>query len=391
MTSLLWLLLPVAAASGWFAARRAGSRQSSPPCADLSRDYFRGLNYLINDQPDKAVEVLSRALEGEPAAADLHITLGNLFRRRGEVDRAIRLHQSVLNRSDLTAEQRSQSSLELGHDYLRAGLLDRAENLLLSLVDDPDWGAAALDYLIVVYQQEREWQKAAATAQRLQQYSGESMAAAIGHYYCELADEAVRKRDTLAAQGFLAHALAVDPQCVRASILEAQLAREESDLEKAIAALRRVPDQDPAYLGEVLSPLAGFYHRLGRMEEWTRYLDELMRKRPTLKAALMRTELIEREHGRQDAIIFLVNYLSNSPSLRALRQLMDLAASETSGELKDTLRVMRTTIERVADRVPQYKCVQCGFAGRSLHWQCPSCKAWGSVKPVETLMQEWGR
>lgn len=389
MNSLLWLLLPVAAASGWFLARRP----SRAPVASRSYrgvppDYFRGLDYLTNDQPDKAIEVLSRMLEADAGTVDAHISLGNLFRRRGEVDRAIRLHQGVVGRAELSPDLRRRAQLELGHDYLRAGLLDRAEHLLQGLVEDPDYGESALRYLVTVYQLEREWESAAETALRLQNRSGENMTPTIAHYLCELAEEAARKREPDAAKAYLGRALVTDPQCVRASLLEARWAREEGRLEAGIAALRRAAAQDPGYLNHILPTLGDLYHRLGRVDELLKFLEDVMRRQPCLRAALMSSELIERQHGRQDAAIFIANFLSGSPSLRGLGRLVDLTVTDSSGELRDTLRVIQGTLERITERVPLYKCQKCGFGGRALHWQCPSCKSWGSVRPVATLVAE---
>lgn len=389
MSYLLWLLLPVAAASGWYIAWRTARKQNAVGLrGDLPRDYFRGLDYLTNDQPDKAIEVLSRMLEVDADTVDTHISLGNLFRRRGEVDRAIRLHQGVAARTALPPDLRRRAQLELGHDYLRAGLLDRAEHLLEALVQDQDHGEAALRHLVSVYQLEREWEKAAETALQLQSRSGESMISTMAHYHCELAEDAARRRELQAAKRFLARALVTDPQCVRASLLEARWAREEGDLDTAIAALRRAAAQDSGYLNHILPTLGDLYHRAGRVDELAKFLEDVMRKRPCLRAALMNSELIERQHGRQDATIFIANFLSGSPSLRGLGRLVDLAVNDSSGELRDTLRVMQGTLQRIAERLPLYKCHKCGFSGRTLHWQCPSCKVWGGVRPVETLLGE---
>ena len=173
MQELFWLLLPLAALSGWYAAMAsARDRTSGASRTLLSPDYFKGVNYLLNEQSDKAVEVFTRALEVDSDTVETHLALGNLYRRRGEVDRAIRIHQSLISRESLRAEERSEAALELGHDYLRAGLLDRAESLFKELVDSDSYVDRALSRLVDIYEQERDWGRAIRTARRLEQETG---------------------------------------------------------------------------------------------------------------------------------------------------------------------------------------------------------------------------
>ena len=187
MLELLWLLLPLAAASGWLAARRGVRGTKAQLMPELSSDYFQGLNYLLNEQPDKAIEVFVRMLEVNSDTVETHLALGNLFRRRGEVDRAIHIHQNLIARPTLKPEQRTQALMELGQDYMRAGLLDRAESLFEELVQVDAHTAAALQQLLVIYQQEKDWDRAIQTARRLGVVSGRNMAPVIAQYYCELA------------------------------------------------------------------------------------------------------------------------------------------------------------------------------------------------------------
>jgi len=172
MIELLWLLLPVAAASGWWAARRELARPNGVPVRGT--EYFKGLNYLIDDKPDQAIEVFTRMAGVDRGTAEIHLALGNLFRRRGEVDRAIHIHSSLIARTNLTADQRHRAMLELGEDYLRAGLFDRAERLFQELVDQPDHRAIAISRLIYIFQQEKDWRQAIDYCDRLQQIGGEA-------------------------------------------------------------------------------------------------------------------------------------------------------------------------------------------------------------------------
>lgn len=381
MYSLFWLLLPVAAASGWFAARKA--LQPKPIKRTFASDYFQGLNYLVNDQPDKAIEVLSRMVETDADTVDTHITLGSLFRRRGEVDRAIRLHQAVVSKPGVDDEHRAHAMLELARDYVRAGLLDRAEALLLDLTEHPVRGEAALRVLLSLLQIEKEWEKAIDVAHKLRARTGENLNQVVAHYHCELAEVAHARHDTERRAHHLAQALESDPRCVRASMLESRAAADEGDVIAAIRALRRVAEQDAQFVGDTLEPLTHLYFRSGQRAEFENYLDDLVRRHGDVRAALALSQLIEAQRGSHDAGLYLATLLMQTPSLRALRRLVELTLRDEAGaELKDPLRVIHGVLERHLEKQPLYRCQQCGFRGRALHWLCPGCKSWSTVKPL---------
>src|SRR5690554_2987083 len=225
MVELFWLLLPVAALSGWLIGRRRDSRPDSDG-GKLHGEYFQGLNYLLNEQPDKAIEVFTRMVEVDSDTVETHLALGNLFRRRGEVDRAIRIHQNLIARPTLNAEQRSLALLELGMDYMRSGLLDRAEGLFKELAETGNHMEPALRQLLVIYQQEKDWSNAIMVARRLESISGEALHAVVAQFHCERASEHLAAGREREAQEDVRRALNVDPRCVRASLMEAEMARD---------------------------------------------------------------------------------------------------------------------------------------------------------------------
>ncbi len=385
MSFLLWLLLPVAAASGWWFARR--SFLSAPPISqNISPEYFKGLNYLLNEQPNKAIEVFSRLLKSEHSEeVETHIAVGVLFRRRGEVDQAIRIHQDILSRSDIDEKQRRLVLLELGRDYLRAGLLDRAEGLLHDLIRVEPVNVSALDLLKTIYEQEKEWLKAAEVVNVLAASESENYQPVLAQYACEMAVIANQKRDFNRAQGYIDKALHSDPLCVRASILKAQGLAENGAFEKAVSAYQRVADQDPDYLSEVIDPMLECYYQLDRLDDMQDYLQGLLRQYACTRAVLALSELLRQHRGDHDAAIYMANYLGRTPSLAGLHRLVDLNLAESKGELRDTFRVIRKTLMGMIKTQPLYQCRQCGFSGKLLHWLCPSCKSWNRVKPVESL------
>jgi len=387
-SGLFWLLLPVAALTGWMIARWGMRRSSGRRETVLRSTYFRGLNYLLNEQPDKAIEVFLKIAEVDSDTVETHLALGNLFRRRGEVDRAIRIHQNLIARPSLDAEQRTHALLELGEDYMRAGLFDRAENLFSELIQIGAHKPSALKHLLAVYQQEKDWHKAIETAERLERASGESMAAVIAQYYCELAEEAWRERDENETRRRLGQALARDPKCVRASIILGRVERQREDYEAAIRAYRQVPDQDIEYLPEILDPLLTCYRALGREDEAQRYLDELIGRYDGISPILSLAGMILEREGEQAAVTFITRHLRQRPSVRGLDYLIGLNLAHSEGPARDNLLILHDLTRKLLDGKAVYRCSHCGFGTRTTHWQCPSCKQWTTVKPIHGVAGE---
>lgn len=389
MLELLWLLLPVAAASGWFAARRsADGARAGPGRKDLSSDYFRGLNYLLNEQPDKAIEVFIRMVEIDSETVETHLALGNLFRRRGEVDRAIRIHQNLIARPTLSREQRTQALLELGEDYMRAGLFDRAENLLLELIELGAHKARALQHLVDIYQQEQDWDKAITTCRRLEETTGHSMHHVIAQYYCELADRADHDGEPGQAIQMIKRALSFDRNCVRASIMLGAREAKSQDFKSAIRAYKRVGEQDIEFLPEIIEPLHECYRLIGNTGAMQTYLHDIIRRYHGTSPMLALAEQIREQDGDRAAADFVTEQLRKRPSVRGLNWLIDLSLRHSTGEAKDNLLILHDLTSKLLEGRPVYECRKCGFAGKALHWQCPSCKAWNSVKPIQGVAGE---
>src|SRR3990172_7325925 len=299
--ALLWLLLPLAALSGWWAAWRSMKAAASEGQKRIHPEYFKGLNFVLNEQPDKAIEVFIRMLEVDSETVETHLALGNLFRRRGEVDRAIRIHQNLIARPTLDRQQRTHALLELGQDYMRAGLLDRAETLFQELIDMNEHVEPALRYLIDIYQQEKDWDRAIPATQKLAAVTGKSRNAVIAHYYCELAEQARQHDDLERTRQLLKEALASDRACVRASLLLADMDMKIGDYGAAMYSLKKVRYQDPDYLSEALRPLLECYDKLGQTRDAVAYLTELLCEHKSITLMLAMAELLRREQGDHEA------------------------------------------------------------------------------------------
>ncbi len=384
MLELLWLLLPLAAASGWWAGRRGAQRgtvrsmrSSRPPS-----DYFRGLNYLLNEQQDEAIEVFIRLVEVDSDTIETHLALGSLFRRRGEVDRAIRLHQNLIARPNLSPDNRSFALLELARDYMRAGVLDRAEGLFSELVRKRAHVVESSRQLLRIYEREQEWHAAIETAHKLQRRSGHAMGDVVAHYWCELADAERRAGRTRAARNLASKALGADPRSVRASILEGDLAMAERRYRQAVRAFRRVESQDAAFLPEVIDRLLEALERAENATVLASYIDELRGRYNGFSVVQAATRLIREREGDDAAREFLRAQIMRRPSLRGLREWAAWELEYASERSRSGTEVVLDMLDQLIASKPIYHCHQCGLQGKVLHWQCPSCREWNSVKPI---------
>ena len=387
----LWLLLllPLAAYSGWWTARRSLQRTDMKSNGrKLPQEYIKGLNYVLNEQPDKAIEVFIKMLEVDSETIETHLALGNLFRRRGEVDRAIRIHQNLIARPTLSREQRSMVLMELGMDYMRSGLLDRAEGLFLELVESGQYAVLAYRQLLVIYQQEKDWLQAIAVARRLESISDETLHPVIAQFYCELAATDLAEGREKDARDNLRRALNLDPRCVRASILEGNIAARQGKPRAAIKYYKRVVKQDPDYIPEIIQPLLECYQELGKQDEFIAYMKGLLESYNGITPALYITDIISHTQGEDAAIRFISSEMEEHPTVRGVDRLLEYAVAKTQGETQESLTAIKNLTRRLLESRSAYKCQQCGFDAKRLHWQCPGCKNWNTVKPVYGVQGE---
>ncbi len=398
---LVFSLLFAAIAIGWFLGRRSIKRAS--PVRDLPGQYYKGLNYLLDGRPDGAVDAFINALEVNTETLETHIALGNLLRKRGEVDRAIRIHQNLLARPSLPRAQVHQAHLELARDYISAGLLDRAERLLIDLVaESPVQRRASQWHLMDIYQSEREWQQAIDIAAGLlprksllggsgaesTEEPGQSVPVVLSHYYCELAAEQHQAGDLMSARNLLQEALSRDKQCVRASIMLGAVEYDAGRYKQAIKALRRVRQQDPVYISESIATLRACFRELGEERALRAYLMECLELHPSPPLLLATVEDLREVEGQDVAERFLVEQLEKMPSLRGLEKLVSLQADSSDGDTRENLCLLQQLVQRLIEERPSYRCSHCGFAGRHLHWFCPGCKYWGTITPIRGTSME---
>ena len=376
-----FLFLPLAAVSGWVIGRRGGQRHGDNQVSRLSSTYFRGLNYLLNEQPDKAIELFLHIAELDKETFETQVALGHLFRRRGEGDRAIRLHQGLVNRNDLSDAQRVQALLALGEDYMKSGLLDRAETVFTELAQIDQRAPQALKHLIGIYQAERDWEKAIDNATRYEEVTGEPMGKLVGQFECELAERFRGAGRIDEARAAIARAYQADAMSVRAGIIEGRLETDSGNAEAAVRAFERAARNDPEYLPEVLQPLMQNYRKVGDLGGARAFLSEMTEHYRGIAPVLALTQLMEEQEGVAPARAYLGRQLKDRPSVRGESALIDLTLAE-GADSTATLHDLKHITDQLLVRNPAYRCTRCGFGARTHHWQCPSCKERGTVKPL---------
>ena len=396
-----WLLvLPLFFTLGWIAAR-VDIKQLIAESTELPAAYFKGLNFLISDQQDKAVEAFSEAIQANTDSLELHFALGSLFRRTGETDRAINMHLNLLDKKELTDNQKSAVKAELAQDYLKAGLYDRAEELFKGL-NDTRYRQPALNALLEIYVREREWVRAIGTATELERLSGVSFRIQIAQYYCELAMNDIIAQNYDTARNQLALALDANKNCVRANVLLGDLEASAGAHQAAISHWKRIEFQQSEYLGLIASKMLKSYRALesqhgGQLKQGLTQLNAYLEtyKLPSLMSALYEATLVE--EGAEKAAKLARNELIRQPSLTTLDQLLQaraMADETTSAAKKQSnnqdIQLMQQTVRNAIGNRAAYHCDQCGFRAKQHHWQCPACNAWESLpaEPSEALSRE---
>ncbi|WP_409310836.1 lipopolysaccharide assembly protein LapB [Pectobacterium sp. B1J-3] len=386
MLELLFLLLPVAAAYGWYMGRRSAQQDKEQESNRLSREYVTGVNFLLSNQQDKAVELFLDMLKDDSNTFEAHLTLGNLFRSRGEVDRAIRIHQALTESASLTFEQRLLAVQQLGRDYVAAGLYDRAEEIFNQLVDEEDFRRSALQQLLQIYQSTSDWLNAIEAAEKLVKMGKEELRVEIAHFYCELSLLAMGSDDLDKVLQLLKKGAAADKQCARVSIMLGRIYMAQQEYERAVEALQQVLDQDKAFVSETLPMLQECYQHLQQPQKWSDFLKRCVEENSGATAELMLADILEQEQGADVAQVYINRQLQRHPTMRVFHRLIDFHLSEAEdGRAKESLVVLRDLVGEQVRTKPRYRCHKCGFTSQSLYWHCPSCRAWASIKPIRGL------
>ncbi|VEG69782.1 tetratricopeptide-like helical family protein [[Pasteurella] aerogenes] len=392
MLELLFLLLPIAAAYGWYMGHRSAKRDQDDVSNKLSRDYVTGVNLLLSNQPDKAVDLFLDMLQKQEeenkieshSQFEAELTLGNLYRSRGEVDKALRIHQALERSPNYSFEQKLLAKQQLAKDFMAVGFFDRAENFYIALVDEPEFAENALQQLAVIYQKTKEWKKAINVAEKLAKISHIVNNVELAHYYCEYS-LSISHTDKEKAKALLQKALEVSPTCVRASILLAEFLIAEQDYRSAVKNLENVLTQNADYVSEILPSLKYCYEQLAQLDNFELFLIKAISCNDS-EVDLALVDLIAKKDGISAAQGKLYQRLTQNPSTflfhRFIQYQIDTAEQ---GRAKESLILLH---KMVGERIKQgfdYRCTNCGYQTHKLVWCCPSCRQWESIKPIRGI------
>ena len=370
------LLIPLFFGLGW-AAARVDIRQVVHESRALPRSYFQGLNFLLNEQPDKAIDSFLEVAKVDSQTVELHFALGNLFRRRGETERAIRMHQNLIERPDLSEGVRLHALSELGQDFLKAGLLDRAEEIFNRLVGS-SFEDEAKRNLLEIYQVEKEWQKAIDLARELPDVATQQQ---VAEFYCELAAGEIMRSRPDSARLHLESAMQQNRKCVRGSLLQGELLLQEGNPVGAIEAWQRIEQQDPAYLALVAQRLLETYRKLNRRDEGVALLRGYLEHYPSLDLLDIVYQQVLESDGNEAAYRLVRDELQRNPTLLGLEKLMSARLPLAPPEIQPDVELAKAIIQGYTKRLSRYRCDNCGFKARQFYWRCPACGGWETYPP----------
>ncbi|QJD98833.1 lipopolysaccharide assembly protein LapB [Massilia forsythiae] len=378
-----WLLgIPVFFALGWIAAR-VDIKQLVSESRSLPRGYFKGLNFLLNEQPDKAIDAFIEIVKLDPETAEMHFALGNLFRRRGETERAIRVHQNLLSRPDLPIDQQVHAQYELGMDYLKAGLLDRAEETFNLLVDT-QYGVQARRALLEIFQREKEWRRAIPAAEGLQESGAGAHHKEIAQFYCELAQDAMVHMQPDEAKALLDKALLADRKSVRATILYGDALLAQDDVEGALKTWRRVEQQSVPHVALVAGRLMDGYRKVGRPQEGVNLLRSYLAEASSIDLIEVVFKAVIELNGVDAAKQLVVEELRRNPTLLGLDKLLEARLMDAPANVWEELSMVKNLVHGYTQKLARYQCSHCGFKARQYYWQCPGCSRWETYPPRRT-------
>ncbi len=395
------IIITLAIAIGFYLGRLSlNKKQSTEFIPYASKSYFQGLNYLLNEQPDKAVDAFVDSLDVNKNTLETHLALGKLMRKQGQVDRAIRIHQNLLARPILDNTQQHQIHLELGRDFMAAGLLDRAEMLLKEVITESvELRNTAQRFLLDIYQDEREWQQAIRLGEALlgsrffksTDNKRLSMIKMIAHFYCELAEENRLKGDEVGCKKNLEHALVIDKSSLRASLLLGRLNNQAGQYKTALKVLNKAISENSDFIADLLPDLLIAYEGAYNDKGFERFLRDVNHKLANQMSVQGLLFAVDQQLARADrysqspdiASDMLIKYLHDNPSLVGLNKLITLRLPTLTGEVANEVRNLHDLLQKLLDKRFNYRCINCGFSGRQLHWRCPSCKKWDQMSSLK--------
>ncbi|MFD2166528.1 lipopolysaccharide assembly protein LapB [Thalassotalea euphylliae] len=389
MLELLFLLLPVAMGYGWFMGRNSIKQKDQTAKQDLSIKYSTGLNYLLSNQQDKAIDYLIEALKVEDDTVEAHFALANLFRKRGELDRALKVHEHLVRHGNLPSKPQQQAVFELAKDFLTAGLYDRAEHMFHKLLKSKIYKEKSLTYLMQIYQSTKDWEQGVLLRKAIFKLNNKQLLHNLGNFYCELSVEAQQQDKFIDVIELLEQALICDPKSCRANWHLAGVYEEHEQYEQAAKCYEAIYRQDKDFFPEVIEKMHACYKHLGREDEFFSFIRQVYDETGGTSALIKYLEHLTEKHNIDKAVEFLLTALKRRPTIRGFKHFVKIQLGRKASDAeKESLTVIREMITEYINMRPRYSCRSCGFNSSTHYWSCPSCHDWETLKPVRGLEGE---
>lgn len=387
MLELLFLLLPVAMGYGWFMGRNSVKQRDHSAKQDLSIKYSKGLNYLLSNQQDKAIEYLLDTLKVEDDTVEAHFAMANLFRKRGELDRALKVHEYLVRQKHLPTKAKQQAAFELGKDFLSAGLYDRAENMFHNLLKSKDFSIKSLSYLLQIYQSTKDWQQGIQLKKSIIKANDKKLLHTLANFYCELATNAQEQDLFIEVIELLENALKLDPDSCRANWLMAKIYENHQQYNEACLCYKAIYGQDQEFFPDVIELMANCYHQLDADNEFYQFIKTVYDETGGTSALIKYVAFVESKHGASKAQDFMLSALKRRPTIRGFKHFIKMQIDVPEQD-SDNLEMIKELISAYLNVKPRYNCRNCGFNSSSHYWSCPSCHDWEQLKPVRGLEGE---
>ncbi|WP_440877293.1 lipopolysaccharide assembly protein LapB [Thalassotalea sp. PLHSN55] len=389
MLELLFLLLPIAMGYGWFMGRNSIKQNTHSVKQDLSIKYSTGLNYLLSNQQDKAIDYLIEALKVEDDTVEAHFALANLFRKRGELDRALKVHEHLVRQKHLQNKEKQQALFELGKDFLSAGLFDRAESMFLKLLKSKQFGMKSITYLMQIYQSTKDWHQGVALKKAIVNTKDKKLMHTLANFYCELATTAFDDEKYIEVLELLESALQLDQNSCRANWLMAKIYEKHEQYEQACKCYQDIYVQDSEFFPDVIVKMHACYQHLNAEDEFYKFIRKVYEETASSSTLICYVDHIESKHGTKKAKDFMLPALKRRPTIRGFKHFIQMQMTESEKhEGNEQLDVIKELISAYINVKHRYSCRTCGFNSSTHYWSCPSCHDWEQLKPVRGLEGE---
>jgi lipopolysaccharide biosynthesis regulator YciM len=377
-----WLLIAVAVGIGWWLGARQRKTLSHVEVSPKKSRYPKSFHYLFDAYDSPTLDSFIQTLDINRDTIHLHLALANYFRRKGEIEKSTAIHQNLLSHPEARLSYADRITYELAQDYMVAGLYDRAEALFLELSLSKEWKESAVESLLEIYEHEKDWGIAREKALTLDLKRNRAVQIRVAHYCCEMAERAVRRQDYGDARLLLKEALGYDRYSVRVSLLMGRLNLLQDLHEEALTELKRIEQQDAIFLVEAITMIQEACQKLGDNQKRLRILQRIWSLQPSSRIMVALATAMSEGTDGNEAIEFLLGQLDEHPTLGGVRTLLTLLMPFAESEPQRWIQIIKGVLDSLLEKSQSYCCTQCGFSGRHLHWQCPSCKSWSTVKPV---------